>query len=252
VVHDNHNVIPVTLAVFLHVIVFGSLVVVLDFGDREHLAIPLAIKGTLVTDNAVVIPPEPDTREEDRLLAEQQKRLDDARIERERISRIEQQKKDRKKAEADAERKRQADAEKRRLEAERARKAEVERQRRENDRLRAAAQAARQEELDAESNRLDAMMANAKAAYMFAIKQRVMSRWAMPASATVGMECIVHIKQLPGGEVISVRIGRCNGDAAVRRSIEAAIHRASPLPTPEDSSVFNRDIRLEFRPKEED
>ncbi len=251
-VHDNHNVIPVTLAVFLHVIVFGSLVVVLDFGDREHLAIPLAIKGTLVTDNAVVIPPEPDTREEDRLLAEQQKRLDDARIERERISRIEQQKKDRKKAEADAERKRQADAEKRRLEAERARKAEVERQRRENDRLRAAAQAARQEELDAESNRLDAMMANAKAAYMFAIKQRVMSRWAMPASATVGMECIVHIKQLPGGEVISVRIGRCNGDAAVRRSIEAAIHRASPLPTPEDSSVFNRDIRLEFRPKEED
>jgi len=260
VVHDNHNVIPVTLAVFLHVIVFGSLVVVLDFGDREHLAIPLTIKGTLVTDNAVVIPPkvqdltppEPDTREEDRLLAEQQKRLDDARIERERISRIEQQKKDRKKAEADAERKRQADAEKRRLEAERARKAEVERQRRENDRLRAAAQAARQEELDAESNRLDAMMANAKAAYMFAIKQRVMSRWAMPASATVGMECIVHIKQLPGGEVISVRIGRCNGDAAVRRSIEAAIHRASPLPTPEDSSVFNRDIRLEFRPKEED
>lgn len=251
-VHDNHNVIPVTLAVFLHVIVFGSLVVVLDFGDREQLAIPLAIKGTLVTDNAVVIPPEPDTREEDRLLAEQQKHLDDARIERERISRIEQQKKDRKKAEADAERKRQADAEKRRLEAERAREAEVKRQRRENDRLRAAAQAARQEELDAESNRLDAMTANAKAAYMFAIKQRVMSRWAMPASATVGMECIVHIKQLPGGEVISVRIGRCNGDAAVRRSIEAAIHRASPLPTPGDSSVFNRDIRLEFRPKEED
>ncbi len=259
-VRDKHNVIPVTLALLLHVAVFGSLLVVLDFGDRDHPAIPLAIKGTLVTDNAVVIPPkvqdrpppEPDTREQDRLKAEQQKRLDDARIERERISRIEQQKQDRKKAEADAERKRQVDADKRRLDAERAREAEVERQRRENNRLRAEAQAARQAELDAESNRLDAMTANAKVAYMFAIRQRVMSRWVMPASATVGIECIAHIKQIPGGEVISVRIGRCNGDEAVRRSIMAAIQRASPLPTPHDPSVFDREIQLEFRPKDED
>jgi len=236
----------------LHVAVFGSLVVVIDFGDRDRLVIPLAMKGTLVTDNAIVIPPEPDTSEQDRLRAEQQKRLDDARIERERLSRIEQQKKDRKKADAAAERKRQADADKRRLDAEREREAEVERQRRENNRLRAEAQAARQAELDAESNRLDAMTTNAIAAYRFAIQQRVMSRWVRPASATVGIECIAHIKQIPGGEVISVRIGRCNGDAAVRRSIEAAIHKASPLPTPGDPSVFDREIQLEFRPKDED
>jgi colicin import membrane protein len=236
----NNNIIPVTLALILHVVVFGSLLVVLDFSDRDRLVIPLAIKGTLVTDNAIVIPPEPDTSEQDRLRAEQQKRLDDARIERERLSRIEQQKKDRKKADAAAERKRQEDADKRRLEAERAREAEVERQRRENERVRAEVQAARQEELDAESSRLDAMTANAKEAYMFAIRQRVMSRWVRPASATVGIECIAHIKQLPGGEVISVRMGRCNGDAAVRRSIEAAIHGASPLPTPRDPSVLMR------------
>lgn len=251
-VRDKHNVIPVTLALLLHVAVFGSLLVVLDFDDRDHPAIPLAIKGTLVTDNAVVIPPQPDTSEPDRILAEQQKRRDDARIERERLSRIEQQKRDRKKADAAAERKRQADADKRRLDAERAREAEVERQRRENDRVRAEVEAARQAELDAESDRLDAMTANAKMAYMFAIRQRVMSRWAMPASATAGIECIAHIKQLPGGEVISVRIGRCNGDAAVRRSIMAAIQRASPLPTPRDPSVFDREIQLEFRPKDED
>jgi colicin import membrane protein len=94
------------------------------------------------------------------------------------------------------------------------------------------------------------MQVNARQAYMFAIQSRVMNRWVRPASATVGTECVANIKQLPGGEVVSVSIGKCNGDAAVRQSIEAAIYRASPLPTPEDPSVFEREIRLTFRPDE--
>ena len=255
-VRDFHNVIPFTLALFLHVVLFGSLIVVIDFGDRDRPVVPLAITGTLVTDNAIVIPPkveevvpaEPDTSEQDRIRAEELQRQDDARVERERLSRIKRQAEERKIAEAKAE----ADKERKRVEAERAREAEIERQRLENERLRAEAQAARLAEIDAESDRLAAMTATAEAAYMFAIRQRVMNRWVMPASATVGVECIAHIKQLPGGEVISVRIGRCNGDEAVRRSIEAAVHRASPLPTPTDPSVFNRDIQLEFRPRDKD
>lgn len=265
---DKHNVIPLTLALTLHVVVFGSLVVVLDFSDRATPAIPLAITGTLVTDNAVVIPPKveeveevkppepepvPDTSEQDRLRAEEQKRQEDARIEQERLDRIQQQLEDRKRAEEAAERKRQADAEKerQRIEAEEAREAEIERQRLENERLRAEAEAARQAELDAESGRLQAMEANAKAAYVFAIRQRIMTRWVQPPTATAGIECIVNIKQLPGGEVVSVNIGRCNGDAAVQRSIEAAVRKASPLPSPADPSVFQRDIQLEFRPTAE-
>lgn len=257
--------IPVTMALLLHVIVFGSLFFVIDFDDQATAAIPLAIKGTLVVNNAVVIPPEveepeppppdTDTREQDRLRAEEQKRLDDAHIERERLNRI-------KKAEeeAAAERQRVADAEERRraeeaekerkrLEAERVRLAEIDRQRQENERLKAAAEAARQAELDAESNRLEAMQADAKSAYVFAIRQRIQSRWVAPPTATLGIECIVNIRQLPGGEVVSVSIGSCNGDAAVRRSIETAVYRASPLPTPSDPSVFDRNIQLEFRPK---
>ena len=255
-VRDSHNVIPVTLALLLHVLLFGSLLVVIDFGDRAHPAVPLAIKGTLVTDNAIVIPPkveeivppEPDTSEQDRLRAEQQKRREDARIEQERLSRIEQA---RKQAEADAEKHRQAEEERKereRVNAEQERLAKIARDRLENERLRAEAALARQAELDAETNRLDAMTATAEAAYMFAIRQRVMSRWVQPPTATAGIECIVHIKQLPGGEVVSVSIGRCNGDSAVRRSIEAAVHRASPLPTPADPSVFDRNLRLEFKP----
>lgn len=263
----ERNVIPVTMALLLHVAVFGSLIFAFDFRDRAMPAVPLALTATLVTDNAVVIPPkveeeppppepEPDTSEQDRIRAEEQKRLEDARIERERLDRIRKAEE-----EAEAERQRQALAEKRRqedearkeaerLEAERRRQEEIDRQRRENERLRAEAEAARQAELDAESNRLEAMQADAKAAYVFAIRQRIQSRWVAPPTATAGIECIVNIRQLPGGEVVSVSIGKCNGDAAVRRSIETAVYRASPLPNPRDPSVFEREIVLEFRPRD--
>ena len=263
-VRDSRNVIPVALALLLHTIVFGSLLVVLDFSDQDRPVVPLAIKGTLVTDNAIVIPPkvkevvppEPDISEQQRIQAEEEKRREDARIERDRLNRIKQQEDERKQAE---ERQRRADAEKRRLEdeaakerkrveAERAREAEIERQRLENERLRAEMEATRQAELDAESNQLEAMSADAKAAYVYAIMQRIKNRWVQPPTATAGIECIVNIRQLPGGEVVSVSIGACNGDAAVRRSIEAAVYRASPLPSPADPSVFDRNLRLEFRP----
>ncbi|NIL93222.1 MAG: hypothetical protein GTO71_02005 [Woeseiaceae bacterium] len=261
---DSHNVVPFTMALFLHVIVFGSLIFVIDFRDRTMPAVPMALTATLVTDNAVVVPPkveeppppQPDTSEQDRIRAEEQKRLEDARIEQDRLNRIKQAEED-----AAAERRRQAEAEQRRKdeearkererqEAERRRQEQIERQRLENERLRAEAEAARQAELDAESNRLAAMQADAKAAYVYAIQQRIQSRWVRPPTAIDGIECIVNIRQLPGGEVVSVSIGRCNGDAAVRGSIERAVYQASPLPVPADPSVFDRDIQLEFRPRD--
>lgn len=272
-VRDSHNVIPVSLAVLLHVLVFGSLIVVIDFGERDRPVVPLAISATLVTDNAIVIPPkveevvppEPDISEQQRIRAEEQKRLEDQRIEQERLHRLAQEEEERKRkaaeeaerkrrAEAEAERRREAqeeaETERKRVEAERQRQAEIERQRLENERLRREAEVARLAEIQAESNRLDAMVANAEAAYMFAIQQRISRNWVRPPTARAGLECVVNIRQLPGGEVVSVSIGTCNADSVVRRSIEAAVHRASPLPTPSDPSVFDRDIRLIFRPED--
>lgn len=271
-IQDSHNVIPVSLAVALHVLIFGSLIAVFDFNERSRPMVPLAIKGTLVTDNAVVIPPkvepkkeeapppppEPTISEQERAEAERQKLLEDQRAEQQRLHRLAEEKR---KADEEAERKRKADEERRRKEeeaekerkriaAEKARQEEIDRQRRENERLRAEMEAAREAELVAESQQLDAMMANAEAAYMFAIRQRISQRWVRPPSAKAGLECVVNIRQLPGGEVVSVSIGTCNADSVVRRSIEAAVHLASPLPTPADPSVFDRDIRLIFRPEE--
>ncbi len=269
-IQKKENLLPATLAVFLHVVLFGSLVVVLDFDRRPDIAMPLAINATLVTENAVVIPPqveqprkvepappEPDTSEPERLAAEQQKREADARVERERLQKIE-----RAKAEAEAEKRRQQEAEEKRkkqlaeeerqrAEAEKKRLADIERQRQENERLRKEADAAaRQQELDKEAQRMAAMTASAKAAYIFAIQQKISRNWVAPANVAVGLECTIRVQQKPGGEVSNVSFGPCNGDATIKRSIEAAVYKASPLPAPRDPSVFDPNLTLLFKPEE--
>jgi colicin import membrane protein len=47
-----------------------------------------------------------------------------------------------------------------------------------------------------------------------------------------------------------MRFGRCNGNAAVRQSIETAVRNASPLPPPPEPALFEREVELVFTPKE--
>jgi colicin import membrane protein len=334
-VRDRYNVVPVTLAVILHVLLFGSLIVAFDFSQANRPAVPLAIKGTLITDSAVVLPPpveleeaepvtpepvtpdvEPDNAEQLRIEAEEQKRREDAQAEQERLERIreaeaakkrvaeeaekqrlaEEAERKRRAEEAEtqrlaeeaerkrqaeeaekqrlaeeAERKRQAEADEKqrlvdeaerkkreeaelerlRVEAERKREADIERQRQENERLRREAEAdARRVEIGAEDARIAAVDAGALERYMFALQQKVERNWVKPASAGPGLECVVSVRQLPGGDVVGVTIGTCNGDAAVVRSIEAAIYKASPLPMPSDPNLFERNLRFTFKPEQ--
>jgi len=50
--------------------------------------------------------------------------------------------------------------------------------------------------------------------------------------------------------VTGVTILSCTGDEALRRSVEAAVFRASPLPQPPDPSVFDRNLRLILKTEE--
>ena len=104
----------------------------------------------------------------------------------------------------------------------------------------------RQAEIDAETFRLAAVDSGALAVYMAQIRQKIERNWAAPASASVELECSVRVRQIPGGEVIGVTILSCNGDEAVRRSVEAAVHKSSPLPEPSDPSLFDRNILLKL------
>jgi colicin import membrane protein len=56
------------------------------------------------------------------------------------------------------------------------------------------------------------------------------------------------VVQIPSGDVVDVKVGRCNGDEAVVRSIEAAVRKASPLPKPPSDAVFERNLIVTFKP----
>jgi colicin import membrane protein len=85
--------------------------------------------------------------------------------------------------------------------------------------------------------------------YLALIQQRVERNWRRPASAVAGLECEVAVVQLPNGDVIDVRTVRCNGDDTVKREIENAVRRSSPLPLPENRVLFDRNLSFTFRPE---
>lgn len=263
---DDYNVIPVFLAILLHAGILAAMVFAFDYTRPTHPVVPLAIKGTLVSADDIRRPPpepepelkrEPDTVELDRLAAEERKRQEDARKERERLEqeRISRLKKQQQEEAIEKKRREEAELERRRQEAERKRLEDVERQRLENERKRREAEEAerqrlRSREIAEEEARLAAMNSGALARYQYAIQQRIQRNWVRPASARPGLECVVNVRQLPGGEVVGATIGQCNGDEAVQRSIEAAVFKASPLPEPEDPNLFDRNLRIIFKPEQ--
>ncbi|MGH8324028.1 MAG: cell envelope integrity protein TolA, partial [Steroidobacteraceae bacterium] len=105
-----------------------------------------------------------------------------------------------------------------------------------------------QRSLDQELRQDAARSSGALAIWQSQITARIQRAWLRPPSARPGIECVLNVTQVPGGEVTNVRIGTCNGDQAVRESIEAAVYRASPLPPPPDPTLFERSLVITFRP----
>lgn len=83
--------------------------------------------------------------------------------------------------------------------------------------------------------------------YQAALIQAIRSKWTRPDSVPLGQRCRINITQLPGGEVMSVSVSpSCPYDEAGRRSVEAAVLKAQPLPYAGFESVFQRNLNLNF------
>lgn len=189
-----------------------------------------------------------------RQLEEEQRRLEGARQDRVRATRLEEQRL------ADLRQQRE-DQERLRAEEEirlaKEREAEAQRQREEQERLvREAEEQRRRAESEAELQRVLAVEDERRRAeqsgqldqYIRLIVNRIEQNWIRPATAQPGLECEVRVMQIPSGDIVDVRVDRCNGDDAVIRSIEAAVLRSSPLPRPPVPSLFERTLNVVFAP----
>jgi colicin import membrane protein len=84
--------------------------------------------------------------------------------------------------------------------------------------------------------------------YIAQLQNRIQRAWIRPPSARVGLDCLVQVTQVAGGEVTSAQVTQCNGDTAARQSIENAVYRASPLPSPPDPALFMKTFSFRFHP----
>ena len=158
---------------------------------------------------------------------------------------LERQRQEKLEAERRAAEEKRLEEERRQQELERQRDIERQREenRREEERLQ---QLAQQQEREQEAERLAAMNSSEAAAYQMAMVNKVRRNWIRPATAPDNLECFVSIRQLTNGEVISARVTSCNADDVVIRSIEAAVKKASPLPTPKNPVLFLPDFQFRF------
>ena len=87
-----------------------------------------------------------------------------------------------------------------------------------------------------------------KARYGAALQAAIEAKWTRPDNIPAGAVCRLVIRQLPGGEVMSAEVSSpCAYDEQGRRSIEAAVLKAQPLPYEGFEAVFSRNLTLNFR-----
>lgn len=175
--------------------------------------------------------------------AEQKRKLEQtAKLEAQRKAdekhKLEAAKKAEEKRVAEEARRKQAELE--RNQAEQRRLAEEEQRRKETD-LKAKLQA------EENQRRLNSLRQD----YILAIKRKVERKWLKPPGSGKMPVCEVHVIQGPGGLVLNVTVGACQGSTvAYRNSIENAVRKADPLPAPGDTALFDRELKFLFNPTE--
>jgi colicin import membrane protein len=261
-------------SVLLHLVLIGLLGVTLNFSLPRRTPTRLAIEAVVV-DSTVLVAKQ---RQQEEL---QRQREADARRQRERKAAedkrqrelvVKREADERARREAEVEEKRKAEAAAKRKAAEDKRKAEEAAKRKAAEDKREAEAAAKRKQEEAEKRRVEQQrqreeaelraalaeeeellalqQSDAMNQYQWQIQQRIERSWIRPPSARVGLSCELNVIQLPSGDVIDVRVGRCNGDAVVIRSLEAAVLRASPLPVPSDPRLYSRNLRMLFEPQQ--
>lgn len=89
--------------------------------------------------------------------------------------------------------------------------------------------------------------AGLQARYIAALTAAISAKWTRPDNIPDGARCRIIIRQIVGGEVIGAEVSSpCSYDEQGRRSIEAAVLKAQPLPYAGFEDVFDRQLNMNF------
>jgi colicin import membrane protein len=201
-----------------------------------------------VAEDQTVAPPPPDPQEAVRKAAAQdaERKQEEQQAQREEAQREEAERAAAQRKEQERKAREAEELKQQRL-AEAKREAEQKRKQQEAAQL-AQSQAELQQGIAEDEKALAARTGPEMVSYRGLIQARIQSNWIRPPTAREGLDCTLDVTQVPGGQVVNVKLEACNGDAAVRQSIENAVYRASPLPDPPDPALFQRNFAFRFKP----
>lgn len=86
--------------------------------------------------------------------------------------------------------------------------------------------------------------------YQAMIREAIRTFWRVPDGLDPNLVCQLMVRLAPGGDVLEVSLLKSSGDAVLDRSARTAVLKASPLPVPENSVLFDhfREFKLTVRP----
>ena len=100
----------------------------------------------------------------------------------------------------------------------------------------------------AAASQLAATRNKAEQGYAERIRNKIRGNIVLPPDLKGNPSALFKVVQLPSGEVMAVHLTRSSGHAGYDAAVERAILKSSPLPKPDDPSLFARELSLTFCP----
>jgi len=155
-------------------------------------------------------------------------------------------KKKREKAKKLADEKKKKVADKKRREKEEKLAAEKQRKQEDVERDRSLLDAMAREEEEARAEEEKLVLTGKSNTVKNAIALKVQQNWIEPVGFMENLTCKVRVNLIPTGEVMSVKVIKSSGNGLFDRSVERAVKKASPVPFPTDSRLFQEFRVIEF------
>jgi colicin import membrane protein len=254
----------VLAALILHALLFGLLIGGVQCSRKPER--PPVIRAVLLDPSRQQVTQQKRREEQARQKAAEQERLRKQQEQQKRREAQERQEAERQRLAAEAERK-QKEEQQRKQELEKQQAEELARKKKEQEAQREREEQARREVQERarmeEAMREEAMRRQIEqedraralsereqqqALWSDAISRHVARNWTRPSSVSADFQCTVRVQQLPDGTVVQARIVKSCGTAQLDKSVEDAVFRSSPLPRPQDPSVFERELIIDFIP----
>jgi colicin import membrane protein len=89
------------------------------------------------------------------------------------------------------------------------------------------------------------------AEYVDKVRGKIRGNISLPPGIQGNPQAEFEVTQLPTGEVLDVKLRRSSGNPALDAAVERAIRKSSPLPKPANPDLFERVLKIPYKPRDD-